>query len=139
MDKVNFYCECESEDCIKRVELTLSEMEAILDSEDFLPVIIDGCISSLSNYSLAEKREGYSLYREKTKDDKEESLATYCVETYEKEFHTYTYYVEASSPGEAEEFVRSGGMDYARHKWVSGEIEEVSVSLDEGKEEQCGR
>ncbi len=134
MDEVNFYCECESEDCDKEVELTFSEMGAILDSEDFLPVIVDGCLSSLSNYSLVEKREGYSLYREEAKDDKEESLITYCVETYEKEFHTYTYYVEASSLGEAEELVRSGGMDYARHKWVSGEIEEVSASLEEEEE-----
>ena len=135
MDKVNFYCECENEDCDKKVELTLSETKAIFDSRDIFPVIVDGCLSSLSNYSLVEKREGYSLCRKEAKDDREESLATYCVETYEKEYHSYTYYIEATSPGEAEELVRAGGMDYARHKWVSGEIVEVSVSIAEEEEQ----
>ena len=62
-------------------------------------------------------------------------MSEYKVVTYESELHTYTYYIEASSPEEAGELVRAGGVDYARHKWISGEIESVEVSnMPRGKE-----
>ncbi len=49
----------------------------------------------------------------------------------ESELHEYIYYIEAETAEEAEEEMRAGGFDYANHKYLSGEIVKVDVTVAE--------
>lgn len=49
------------------------------------------------------------------------------VRALEHELHEYVYYVDARSPREAEDTVRDGGVDYAGHYYLDGEIVKVEV------------
>lgn len=55
----------------------------------------------------------------------------YTVVTIEKEYWKYSYYVEADSPEQAEDKVRSGEIeDYSGKDWMWGEYEKIEVSED---------
>lgn len=56
----------------------------------------------------------------------------YLVITHEEELHRYCYTVEANSPEEAEERVRSGGLDYDSTKLVSAEYTSIEVEEVKG-------
>jgi len=54
-------------------------------------------------------------------------MPKYEVETIEIEKRLYYYHVEAESPEEAEELVRSGEGEMFHSDFIDGEIEEVKV------------
>ena len=64
---MDYLCECGGGPCDKRISLTFSEAEGIFqrDDRDELWIISDDCPNGPDlGYTLVEKREGYSLYRE---------------------------------------------------------------------------
>jgi hypothetical protein len=58
-------CECDSENCLREIEMTHDEMLRI--SREGLIAVSDGCLNGPSpGDELVEKKDGYSLYRPAT-------------------------------------------------------------------------
>ena len=75
---MDYLCEC-SGTCNERIYLTLSEAEEIFqrDDRDELWIISDDCPNgSDPSYTLVEKREGYSLYREEPRNSGDKPTRT---------------------------------------------------------------
>ena len=60
------------------------------------------------------------------------------VQTKEREIHEYVYYIEAGTSEEAKELLTLGGLDYASHKWLTGEIIDVEISPAENRDQGGG-
>ena len=62
MSTGTFFCECDSQDCIKNIWLSYDEAIKVLQGD--LIIIIDDCPHGASDGDqLVEQRNGYSLYR----------------------------------------------------------------------------
>ena len=65
--KTDYLCECSGYGCDERIHLIFAEAKAIFLGPDWheLWIISDDCPNGPeSHYTLVEKREGYTLYRE---------------------------------------------------------------------------